>query len=152
MNTSKSISVLVLSAFFLIVGTVPAQAQVFPEFLGDFCWSFTTSEDSGFMRLGVTDMSGPDGLHFQLTGVITTTSNSSYTQSTINGNAEDLFDGIHVTLTQSRFENGGITQSVMHAVLDSNLNGPFREEVIFDDSVQSPVTWFRSGWLVADCL
>jgi len=149
MNHLRGVSISILTAIILFSGVLPAGAQTFPEFLGDACWQYSSPSDGdfGFLRLGITDMSGPSGLHFNMAGVVTSTSALPIVDSTITGNAEVLSDGIHFTLTRSRFSGSGLTQSVMHIVLDANLNGLFREEAIFDDSQQSAVTSFRSGSL-----
>ncbi len=132
-------SIIVLSVFFLFMGIVPSYGQVFS---GDFCWSFTANGDSGILDLGVTEIGNG---HVLTTGLFTTTS-PSFAQSIINGNAELLSDGIHATLTRSRFEGAGITHSVMHMFLNATLDGFFEESVTFDDGVNL-VTSFRTGSL-----
>jgi hypothetical protein len=135
---------MVLSVFFQLSGIVPAHAQV-PEFFGDFCWSFSVDGTSGILNLGVTDMGNQ---HFLVNGLFITTS-PFFAQSTINGNAEPLSDGIYVTLTRSGFDGDGITYSVINMFLDfGTLNGSFDESLTFANNgtnVSGVVTTFRSG-------
>jgi hypothetical protein len=160
MEKIRWLSIFGVTVFIFFAWNFSAQAQVFPEFVGDMCWSFNASNgDSGYLRLGVTDMSGQSGKHYQLNGIFVVTNVPLLSTSIafpINGNAEPLSDGFHLTLTSSRFGsdfgitvvgNEGMTYSVMHASLDSTLNGQFSESVTASNSTSSAIS-FRSGTLV----
>lgn len=149
MKTGRFLTVVVLAAALFSVGLFSGDAQAeVASYLGDICWTFQMTDlTSGILELGIQDMGG--GGHFLISGLFTTFGGTPI-DSIITGNAEVFNNGIFMTLTRSRLDGNGMTSSVIHVALDSNLNGTIDERVNFIDSTVDD-TGFRQGNIFLGC-
>ena len=130
-----------LSVIGFVFGVHPGQAEA-DDFLGDFCWDFSSSVDedpvTATVKLGVRHMGGA---HYLASGIITVTSPLVF-QMPAFGNVEFVGDKIHVTLSYQgrRYENEEsftVGTDMTTIILDpATLNGTTRGIGIYYDGAE----------------
>ncbi len=132
MKKHLSIFMISLCIICLLKAVIPTKADA-GDYVGDFCWNFSSPKASGVVRLGITHIGGG---HFLCSGVFTVTKPGSM-QFPTYGNAEIVGGQIYITLSSAGIRNGVIGNDMQKAILDpATLNGTVQLVGVYFDAVE----------------